>query len=380
MMWNIKKFVCNYLIFTGVMAHLLAMALLFQYPSLRQAVINKVALLASVVSINEEEPVFDEDVDVASVFGVWTAQDTHGLAAKQVLLSGVPYPDLATALLDLKHGDTLELGPGVYKTPLILRKNDLTIVGRGHVVFDGIAAEGKAAIIIKGNNTLLANIECQGIRVPDKNGSCVRLEGKNLTLDHVYFHHSEQGVLTSGRPGSVKILDSRFEALGKAGRSHGIYIGGGELDIENSLFIASVDQGHEIKSRASVTSISRSVIASLDSNDSRLIDISNGGVLIISDSVLQQGPHSVNADLIGFGLERARYQNNQVNINNTLVIMERRGPNQLLHTKDQSISPTVTSNVFISKKEPNYGGINLWYESRKQAGIKDYPYVPLITK
>ena len=46
-----------------------------------------------------------------------------------------------------------------------------------------------------------------------------------------------------------------------------------------------------------------SVSASLDGQDSREMDISEGGELVISHSLIEQGPPSVNSGMVGFATE-----------------------------------------------------------------------------
>jgi hypothetical protein len=248
----------------------------------------------------------DPLADLRAAVPPWEPASGARLAAGEIRVNGASAIDLADAARRLQDGALLELGPAVYKQGLIIKANGVTLRGHGQVVFDDAAVKGKGALLIQGNDTRVANIECRNIKVKDRNGACIRLQGRNLTLDHVYFHSSEQGVLTGGDPGQIIVTDSRFELLGKGGRAHGLYIGGGELIIRDSLFLSSVGEGHEIKSRAGRNIIERSVVASLGGADSRLIDISNGGELIVRDSVLQEGPGSVNSDMIGFALEKKR--------------------------------------------------------------------------
>ena len=47
----------------------------------------------------------------------------------------------------------------------------------------------------------------------------------------------------------------------------------------------------------------------------RLVDIPNGGVLMITDSVLEQGPKSLNWNLIGYGHEKYKYPKKLNNLN-----------------------------------------------------------------
>ncbi|MCP5431052.1 MAG: hypothetical protein H6962_13210 [Chromatiaceae bacterium] len=99
-------------------------------------------------------------------------------------------------------------------------------------------------------------------------------------------------VVDRSRPGRVHIVDSRFEKLGKLGRAHGIYMGiEGELVIEDSDVLAATSWGTEIKSRAPLTRVIRSTIASIGSNHSRLLDIPHGGLLMIEDLSCSMDQH-----------------------------------------------------------------------------------------
>lgn len=369
-----KRFLANYLILVGFLVHIALVGALILYPDIRYGLEKKLVALFN-------EPVtsgMDIAGEIRIAYGSWSPLQSSLLAPNKVLIGSREFVNLQTAVEALKPGDILELGPGVYKTPLIIKHDRITLIGRGHVVFDGPAAEDKAAIVVKGNNFRINNIECTGIKVSDLNGACIRFEGVNLNVEHVYFHNSEQGILTGDQPGIVTIRDSRFELLGRNGRAHGIYIGGGELHIEDSLFIAAVDEGHEIKSRARVTEIVRTSVASLVSGDSRLIDISNGGLVSIRNSVLEKGPGSSNADLIGYGLEGMKYSNNYIELKNNIIIMERNGSNNLINKGASHVLPVVDSNIVISNNEADFGGFNIWHKSRKKAGIDKYPYIPSI--
>jgi len=237
-------------------------------------------------------------------------------------------------------------------------------------------AQGKAAIITKGNNIHIENIECRGIKVKDKNGACVRHEGSNLKLVHVYFHSSEAGLLSGAKGGRIEILDSRFERLGRQGQAHGIYIGGGELIVRGSHFIASVDEGHEIKSRAELTFIDKSIIASLSSEDSRLLDIPNGGRLIVTNSILQQGSGSSNQDAIGYGLENVSFTENTILLKNNIIVLERHGRSQLIHAAGDLVRTEAINNIIVSSDPVELPGFNLIFESRQEAGLPDYPVLP----
>lgn len=377
----LNKLLAGYLITTSIVGHLLLAGLVLYKPLLVQQVLEKAQAKLGIQlprfgGASHITPQLSLADEINQTFPAWQPLPVSTQHSNGIRINQQTFSSLASATAALNDGDVLHLGPGVYKEPLVITANHVRIIGHGHVVFDGVSAEQKGAILTKGNDIFIRNIECRNIRVPDQNGACVRHEGTNLTLNHVYFHQSEQGVLSGQQSGTVNIENSRFERLGKQGQAHGLYIGAGELNISDSLFLAMQDQGHAVKSRAAITRIDRSILASLSGQDSRLIDVPNGGALNIRNSVLQQGPLSVNADAIGYGLEGLRYPDNQITFINNTVILERNGSNRLLHSAAGSPTAEAYDNLIISSSEQSLGGFNLFFETRQEAGLGQYPDVP----
>jgi len=289
-----------------------------------------------------------------------------------VCASGCAQTSLAAAVRGARDGDVVTLGPGVYDEAVVIRANRLTLRAEPGAHLRGRAVEGKGAIVIKGSDTLIEGLECSEIAVPDHNGACVRLEGPGLTLRRVYFHDSEQGVLCGLGAGTVTIEDSRFERLGGGeGHAHGVYVGPIDaLIIRRSQILASRDQGHEVKSRAKRTVIEDSLIASLDGFDSRLIDVPNGGVVEIRSSVLEEGPNSVNLQVIGFGMEGSLHADNSLLIDKTVVILDRR-VTQLIAGP---VQPVITATRVIGGQKAA-AGTATWFPDRAAAGLAPYPSV-----
>lgn len=319
---------------------------------------------------------------IRSQLAPWQPLAAGDLPAGEVRIGTRVFKNLQDAASALRNGDELQIGAGIYRTPLVISADDVTITGSGHVVIERKAAMGKGAIITKGDDIRISNIECRNIHVGDRNGACVRHQGRNLTLHHVYFHSSEQGLLTGKKPGRVHISDSRFEQLGKLGRAHGIYVGrDGELILEDSLVLAAKSWGHEVKSRAAVTRIRRSVIASLGSNDNRLIDVPHGGLLEITDSVLQQGPASGDDSAIGFALEGRPHASHKVVMDGNIVILERDGSDRLLHAGDADPILRLSNNAFINTDiDEDQDAGNLYFDSREEAGLQPFPHLPAIPR
>lgn len=375
---RIRKIVTLYLVAAGIAAHLAAAAVWIAKPQLVWRAQERVLgwLQGHGPGGAPAAAAADPAAVLQAALPPWQPDPQSRLGAGEIRVAGTVVSDLPSALRRLRDGDTLELGAGVYRDGLIIRPNGVTLRGDGHVVFDGAAVKGKGALLIKGNDTRVVNIECRNIQVHDRNGACVRLEGSNLTLDGVYFHSSEQGILTGPSPGRVTISNSRFALLGKHGRAHGLYIGGGELYIRDSAIVSSVSEGHEVKSRARRNVIERSVIASLGGADSRLLDISNGGELIIRDSVLQEGPATANSDVIGFALEKRQHDSHRIELTNNVILLEGPKRGNLLHQRSGTPAPTLEGNLIIGAGAADHAGLNIWLANRAEAGLPPYPALP----
>lgn len=250
--------------------------------------------------------------------------ETGERATLRVCPSGCPSNTLTDALRTAPSGSTIVIGPGYYHEGGALRANHVTLKAEPGVHLEGGAVEGKAALVIKGDDTVIEGLDCSRIEVGDLNGACIRLEGRNLTLRKVYFHDSQEGLLANDGTGTILIEDSRFEKLGAGGRAHAIYVGKADsLTIRGTSITATQGKGHGVKSRAARLVIENSVIATLDGQDSRLIDVANGGDFVVRHSILEKGPASDNVEAIGFGLEGMSYADNSIKIEDCQIILDR---------------------------------------------------------
>jgi len=167
----------------------------------------------------------------------------------------------------------------------------------------------------------------QRARVPDGNGAGIRAEGQDLLVEQVRFLDNENGILAASRPqGTLIIRNSEFLRNGSCEQAcaHGIYAGRlALLRVERSTFRAT-RQGHHIKSRAIVTEVLDSDIADgVDGTASYLIDVPNGGAVLIRGNRLEKGPQAENrraAIVIGAeGVDRPtpdiRVENNRFRAN-----------------------------------------------------------------
>lgn len=304
-------------------------------------------------------------------FGVLTL--SYSFAQNEIFVDGKSFLTIAEAQSAIADNSRVYLSSGIYDG-LKISANNVEVIGDDNVIFD-TPIEGKAALVVSGSNVLIEKIECFGINVSDGNGACVRQQGKDLTLRNVYFHDSQQGILSSRNTGSLTIEYSRFERLGNSGRAHAIYSNNEELEIRDSIIINSVDQGHEVKSGANKTVIVNSVIGSINTNDSRTIDVSNGGILIVESSVLLQGRKTRNRQLIGFALEGLRdTRENRIQIINSMFILERNGPDEILYSPKGSDFPvSIIRTVIIGEQiiDKDKYSANRFFEKRSDAGLNN---------
>src|SRR5262244_2595146 len=68
-------------------------------------------------------------------------------------------------------------------------------------------SNGKAILIISGNNITVQNLEFSGAKVADENGAGIRYEGGNLTIRHSDFHDNEDGILGQGGPSNTLLIE-----------------------------------------------------------------------------------------------------------------------------------------------------------------------------
>ncbi|HET6184755.1 MAG TPA: right-handed parallel beta-helix repeat-containing protein [Acetobacteraceae bacterium] len=212
---------------------------------------------------------------------------------------GKQFSDPGKAIAAAGSGDTVRIYPGEYYSCAIVRRSDLTIegVGPGVVLRDTTCAR-KAILVIDGNNVTVRNLTLERARVPDQNGAGIRAEGGNLTVENTRFLSNENGILTASNPrATIRIIGSTFDDNGKCTRccAHGIYVNHiGHLIVENSHF-TNTHSGHMIKSRAFDTTVINNVIEDgPQGNSSYLVQVPNGGNVLIANNRMEKGPHAEN--------------------------------------------------------------------------------------
>lgn len=196
-------------------------------------------------------------------------------------------------------GDTILIEPGEYFDCAVWHTPRLTIEGKGAgVIITDKVCMGKALFVTVGDGITIRNLTLTRARVPDGNGAGIRAEGADLTVEHVHFINNENGILAAGSPHStIRITDSEFIRNGKceSACAHAIYVNQiALLHIERSKFFET-RAGHHIKSRALRTElIGNEITDGEQGTASYLVEVPNGGSLIMDDNVLEKGPNNGN--------------------------------------------------------------------------------------
>ena len=226
-----------------------------------------------------------------------------------------------------KAGDTVNVQAGTYTNDFVTAFKSITLQAVGGVVkmVATVAPPNGKAIIDEGGsgvNVTINGFDISGAAVADGNGAAISYEGGSLTLNNVYFHNNQDGLLAaSDLAGTISINNSEFAFNGAGdGKTHNIYVNDiANLTITNSYFHDAI-VGHEIKSRAENTTITGSRIFDNNSTASYSIDLPNGGNATIQNNVIQQGPNSGNPAIIAYGEEGGLHAGTTVVVaNNTIV-------------------------------------------------------------
>ena len=216
--------------------------------------------------------------------------------------AGKPYPSPAAAAVFARDGDTVRIAPGLYQDCAIWRAHGLVVEGTGSSPADTVIADrpcsGTALFVTVGDRITIRNLTLARAQVPNGNGAGIRAKGADLTVERVHFLDNENGILGESNARSVvTIRDSLFERNGSCVQAcaHGIYFNLVKLlRVERCRYVAQ-RAGHHIKSRAARTEIiDNDITDGPDGTASYLIDIPNGGDVLIQGNRLGKGPRTEN--------------------------------------------------------------------------------------
>lgn len=197
---------------------------------------------------------------------------------------------------------TITIAPGTYRQCAVQEAGIITYRAAepGTAIFDGVACEQKAALVLRGRGAMVDGLVFQNISVPDANGAGIRIEQGDLEVHNSMFRDSEQGILSAeDRGASIRIDRSTFSGLGRCDRglscAHSIYIGNyGSLEVTRSRFERGRG-GHYVKTHTPQVRITNSSFDdTAGSATNYMIDLPSGAVGVIADNEFVQGEDKEN--------------------------------------------------------------------------------------
>lgn len=226
-----------------------------------------------------------------------------GRAPFVIAETGQGFATIGDAVASVRGGAaTIMIAPGTYRQCAVQTAGRITFraVQPGSVVFEGVACEGKAALVLRGAGSVVDGIIFRGFRVSDGNGAGIRTEAGDLTVTNSSFFDSQEGILgNQSAPQRVTIDRSTFAGLGQCDESpscaHAIYLANqGLITITHSRFERGRG-GHYVKLRAPrVQIVENSFDDSRGSKTNYMIDLSEGGTGTIANNIFVQGRNKEN--------------------------------------------------------------------------------------
>ena len=194
-------------------------------------------------------------------------------------------------------GDRVVIAPGLYRDCAVWRTPDLTIEAApgGEVVITGPICAWKGLFVIAAPRVTVTGLTFRGAAFEGGNAAGIRAEGGDLRILRSRFEGNQNGILTHHRLPEARLLieDSVFTGNGAliVECAHGIYAGQWALVAIRRTRFEGTRVCHHVKSRALATAIEDSAILDTPGNQaSYLVDIPNGGDLLLRNTVLRKGP------------------------------------------------------------------------------------------
>jgi Ca-dependent carbohydrate-binding module xylan-binding len=252
-------------------------------------------------------------------------------ASPTVLTVGVgeEYSTISAAIAASSNGDVIKVNAGTYTNDFATISNKITLEAVGGVV-NMVATEplpNEKGILVVDNDATIQGFAFSGAEIPaseGNNGAGIRYQAGNLTLLNDDFTHNQDGLLATPEiagTGTIDIENSEFAYNGAGdGFSHNIYVGNVASFTFNNSYSHDAVVGHEIKSRAEVTTITNSRIEDGNGTASYTIDLPNGGKAVIENDVIQQGANSQNPAIIAVGEEGNLYANSSLLVSGNTIV------------------------------------------------------------
>ncbi|HEY3909513.1 MAG TPA: hypothetical protein VGM07_06450 [Stellaceae bacterium] len=255
-----------------------------------------------------------------------------------------PYHTISAAAA-VADGDTnladyyvIEVAPGTYTNdfPAVTRPMTIEVnpsqSGRAVILNATVALPNEKGIILSTADLTVNGLTFEGAEISNDlggNGAGIRDQNLNtpatLIIENSTFVNNQEGILTGYNSAqSISIINTTFKNNGNPNQSyfqHALYVNyAGSLSVASSTFCGQLI-GHDIKSRAMVTTISDNqlydgqadpAIGCRAGSSSLAIDLPNGGVATIAGNAITQGVASQNDGIVDYGEEGLLYNTNSL--------------------------------------------------------------------
>jgi len=218
-------------------------------------------------------------------------------------INGQGFATLQEAVSSIRLGTaTILIAPGTYRQCAVQAGGHITFkaVKPGTAIFEKVACEDKAALVLRGQGSVVDGLVFRGYRVSDGNGAGIRTEMGDLTVTNAMFLDSQEGILGGEPTGQKIVIDhSTFAGLGQCdespGCSHAIYLANkGSVTITNSRFERGTG-GHYVKLRVPNVSITdNSFDDTAGKKTNYMIDLPEGATGLIARNTFVQGRNKEN--------------------------------------------------------------------------------------
>lgn len=210
---------------------------------------------------------------------------------------------------------TIEVDPAYAGQPVVLRATK--------------ALPNEKGIILAAASLTVNGLTFTGAQIADSlggNGAGIRDQNTaaaTLIVQNSVFTGNQEGILTGNDADeTITVVNSNFVNNGNPDAGyfqHGLYVNyAGTLTVSNSLFCGQLI-GHDIKSRAAVTTVENNRLYDGAGNaglgcdpgsTSLAVDVPNGGAATVSGNQIIQGGATQNYKMVDYGEEGLIYGNN----------------------------------------------------------------------
>jgi hypothetical protein len=269
-----------------------------------------------------------------------------------------------------RSGDVVEIAAGEYVDDVAVWPQDHLVVravgGRARLVSHGATAQDKAIFVVQGDDVTIEGLDFAGAHVPDRNGAGIRHEGGRLTVLDCLFEDNEMGLLAGNDArAEVTIERSEFRRNRVAGEyragdriGHQIYIGAiARFTLEGS-YVHGGTVGHLVKSRARESYIiANRLTDEKGGHASYELEFPNGGRAFVLGNLIGQSATTENGDIVSFGAEGYRWQDNELYLVNNTFVDGLPGSGRVLHVYDGAQRVDVLDNIVFGNELQPPGGL-----------------------